>query len=202
MKSSSKRKSDNIVAFLITALVILTVAVIFLAVAALFEYLPSLFDDVDEITYPLEYKDEIEKASEEFDVPIERICAVIYVESRFDPSVTSSVGARGLMQIMPETFADVQKALKTDYTDDDLYDPAVNIRAGTYYLSYLYKILGDWELVHAAYNAGIGNVWSWLDDDRYSKDGKLTDVPFSETENYLKKVAIAKEKYKELYFSK
>ena len=202
MKSSSKRKSDNIVAFLITALVILTVAVIFLAVAALFEYLPSLFDDVDEITYPLEYKDEIEKASEEFDVPIERICAVIYVESRFDPSVTSSVGARGLMQIMPETFADVQKALKTDYTDDDLYDPAVNIRAGTYYLSYLYKILGDWELVHAAYNAGIGNVWSWLDDDRYSKDGKLTDVPFGETKNYLKKVAIAKEKYKELYFSK
>ncbi|MBQ1225831.1 MAG: lytic transglycosylase domain-containing protein [Clostridia bacterium] len=202
MKSSSKRKSDNIVAFLITALVILTVAAIFLAVAALFEYLPSLFDDVDEITYPLEYKDEIEKASEEFDVPIERICAVIYVESRFDPSVTSSVGARGLMQIMPETFADVQKALKTDYTDDDLYDPAVNIRAGTYYLSYLYKILGDWELVHAAYNAGIGNVWSWLDDDRYSKDGKLTDVPFSETKNYLKKVAIAKEKYKELYFSK
>ena len=202
MKSSSKRKSDNIVAFLITALVILTVAAIFLAVAALFEYLPSLFDDVDEITYPLEYKDEIEKASEEFDVPIERICAVIYVESRFDPSVTSSVGARGLMQIMPETFADVQKALKTDYTDDDLYDPAVNIRAGTYYLSYLYKILGDWELVHAAYNAGIGNVWSWLDDDRYSKDGRLTDIPFSETKNYLKKVAIAKEKYKELYFSK
>jgi soluble lytic murein transglycosylase len=202
VKSSSKRKSDNIVAFLITALVILTVAAIFLAVAALFEYLPSLFDDVDEITYPLEYRSEIEKASEEFDVPIERICAVIYVESRFDPSVTSSVGARGLMQIMPETFADVQKALKTDYTDDDLYDPAVNIRAGTYYLSYLYKILGDWELVHAAYNAGIGNVWSWLDDDRYSKDGKLTDIPFGETENYLKKVAIAKEKYKELYFSK
>ena len=202
MKSISKRKSDNIVAFFITALVILTVAEIFLAVAALFEYLPGLFDDVDEITYPLEYRQEIEKASEEFNVPIERICAVIYVESRFDPSVTSPVGARGLMQIMPATFKDIQKALKTDYTDDDLYDPAVNIRAGTYYLSYLYKILGDWELVHAAYNAGIGNVWSWLDDERYSKDGRLIDIPFSETENYLKKVAIAKEKYKELYFSK
>ncbi len=202
MKSISKRKSDNIVAFFITALVILTVAAIFLAVAALFEYLPGLFDDVDEITYPLEYRDEIEKASEEFNVPIERICAVIYVESRFDPSVTSPVGARGLMQIMPATFKDIQKALKTDHTDDDLYDPAVNIRAGTYYLSYLYKILGDWELVHAAYNAGIGNVWSWLDDERYSKDGRLIDIPFSETENYLKKVAIAKEKYKELYFSK
>ncbi len=202
MKSISKRKSDNIVAFFITALVILTVAAIFLTVAALFEYLPGLFDDVDEITYPLEYRSEIEKASEEFNVPIERICAVIYVESRFDPSVTSPVGARGLMQIMPATFKDIQKALKTDYTDDDLYDPAVNIRAGTYYLSYLHKILGDWELVHAAYNAGIGNVWSWLDDERYSKDGRLIDIPFSETENYLKKVAIAKEKYKELYFSK
>ena len=202
MKSTSKRKSDNIVAFLVALLVILSVAVIFLAVAAVFEYLPSLFEDVDEITYPLEYRDEIENASEEFNVPIERICAVIYVESRFDPNVTSPVGARGLMQIMPETFTDIQKALKTNYTDDDLYDPEINIRAGTYYLSYLYKILGDWELVHAAYNAGIGNVWSWLDDDRYSKDGKLIEIPFDETKNYVKKVAIAKEKYTELYFSK
>lgn len=202
MKSTSKRKSGKVVAFLVALLIILIIAAIFAAVAAIFEYFPMLFEDVEEITYPLEYRDEIEKASEEFDVPIEIICAVIYVESRFDPSVTSSVGARGLMQIMPATFKDIQKALKTDYTDDDLYDPAVNIRAGTYYLSYLYKILGDWELVHAAYNAGIGNVWSWLDDDKYSKDGKLINVPFDETKNYLKKVAIAKEKYKELYFSK
>ena len=202
MKSTSERKSGKAVAFLIALLIILIVAAIFFSVAAFLEYLPTLFEDVEEITYPLEYRDEIEKASEEFDVPIERICAVIYVESRFDPSATSSVGARGLMQIMPATFVDVQKALKTDYTDEDLYDPAVNIRAGTYYLSYLYDILGDWELVHAAYNAGIGNVWSWLDDERYSKDGKLTDIPFNETKNYVKKVAVAKEKYKELYFSK
>jgi soluble lytic murein transglycosylase len=152
--------------------------------------------------YPLKYKEIVERHTAEYELSQSFVFAVIKCESGFDERAVSSVGARGLMQIMPETFVDVQKALKTDYTDDDLYDPAVNIRAGTYYLSYLYKILGDWELVHAAYNAGIGNVWSWLDDDRYSKDGKLTDVPFSETKNYLKKVAIAKEKYKELYFSK
>lgn len=202
MKSTSEKRSDRVVALLVALLLILIVAAILVAVAAFIKYFPSLFEDVEEMTYPLEFEEEIEKASEEFDVPIERICAVIYVESHFDPSVTSSVGARGLMQIMPATFKDIQKALKTDHTDDDLYDPAVNIRAGTYYLSYLYKILGDWELVHAAYNAGIGNVWAWLDDDRYSKDGRLTDIPFSETENYVKKVAIATEKYKELYFSK
>ena len=202
MRRVSKRKSDIIVAFLVALLVILIVAVILFAVSVILGCFPMLFEDVEEMTYPLEYVEEIEKASEEFDVPIETICAVIYVESRFDPSVTSSAGARGLMQIVPATFKDIQKALGTNYTDDDLYDPAVNIRAGTYYLAYLYRIFGDWEHVHAAYNAGMGNVWSWLDDDRYSKDGKLTDIPFKETKKYVKKVAIAKEKYKELYFSK
>ncbi len=202
MKSTWEKKFGGTVTAFFVLLVVLLLVVVFFAVVAILEYFPTLFEDVDEITYPLEYKAEIEAASEEFDVPIETICAVIYAESRFDSNARSSAGARGLMQIMPETFEDIQKALGTDYSDDDLYDPAVNIRAGTYYLSYLYKILGDWELVHAAYNAGIGNVWSWLDDDRYSKDGKLTDIPFGETKKYVQKVAVAKEKYKELYFSK
>lgn len=202
MKSKLEKKLNGALVSFSFILLALLVGIVFVVAIALIEEVPEVPEDVEEITYPIKYKEEIEEASDEFGVPKETICAVIYAESRFNANAKSAVGARGLMQIMPSTFKDIQKALGTDYSDDDLYDPKVNIRAGTYYLSYLYKLLGDWELVHAAYNAGIGNVWSWLDDDRYSKDGKLTDIPFSETKNYVKKVALAKEKYKELYFSK
>ena len=202
MKSKLEKKLSGALVTFSFILLALLVGIVFVVAIALIEEVPEVPEDVEEITYPIKYKEEIAEASAEFGVPKEVICAVIYTESRFNANAKSAVGARGLMQIMPFTFKDIQKALGTDYSDDDLYDPKVNIRAGTYYLSYLYKLLGDWELVHAAYNAGIGNVWSWLDDDRYSKDGKLTDIPFSETKNYVKKVALAKEKYKELYFSK
>lgn len=181
-----------LVMFVVLALVVFAVA----------KYFPMLFDSLDKLAYPLKYEDEISEASEEFSVPKEIICAVIYAESSFDKDARSSAGALGLMQIMPSTFKDIQKALKTDYTEDDLLDPAVNIRAGTYYLSYLYGQLGNWETVHAAYNAGIGTVWTWLGDERYSKDGRLTHIPYGETKNYVKKIETAKEKYATLYFEK
>ena len=200
------RTSSKGLGYLLKASVWLTViaalVILALLVSAIIKYFPMLFEDVDKFSYPLEYEKEISAASEEFSVPEEIICAVIYTESAFNKNACSSVGARGLMQIMPSTFADIQKALGTSYTDDDLYDPAVNIRAGTYYLSYLYRLLGDWENVHAAYNAGIGTVWGWLDDERYSKDGKLTHIPYAETDNYVKKIETAKVKYAELYFEK
>ncbi len=192
------RKIKNL---LVVVSLLLMLALITSVVLAVMDFLPEIMGSVDKMTYPLEYEEEINSASEEFSVPKEIICAVIYVESSFDKDATSHVGARGLMQIMPSTFEDINKALKTDYSEDDLYDPAVNIRAGSYYLSYLYKLLGDWELVHAAYNAGIGNVWSWLENEEYASDGKLVNIPFEETEKYLEKIEIAKEKYKELYFN-
>lgn len=200
MKKVFSDKVRGIRNFLLTASVILLIALLVSFVLAVMDFIPELVNDVDKLTYPLKYEDEISAASEEFSVPQEIICAVIYAESGFDKDAKSSVGALGLMQIMPSTFSDIQKALKTEYTNEDLYDPAVNIRAGTYYLSYLYKQLGDWELVHAAYNAGIGTVWGWLDNEEYSKDGKLTNIPYGETKNYVEKIALAKEKYAKLYF--
>ncbi len=198
----NSRRMDRALNASIVLVFLVMFALLALTVVAVIEYFPMLFDEVDKVAYPLKYKEEISAAAEEFSVPEEVICAVIYAESNFDKDARSPVGAIGLMQIMPSTFKDIQKALKTKYTDEDLYDPAVNIRAGTYYLSYLYRLLGDWETVHAAYNAGIGNIWKWLDDERYSENGKLTDIPFGETKNYVKKVETAKEKYAEIYFEK
>ncbi len=202
MRNRNSKRIDGALNFSIFLIFLVTFAIIALIVLAAVKYFPMLFEEVDKLAYPLKYEYEISAASEEFSVPKETICAVIYAESSFDKDARSSAGALGLMQIMPSTFKDIQKALKTDYTEDDLFDPAVNIRAGTYYLSYLYRQLGDWETVHAAYNAGIGKVWNWLEDERYSEDGKLTYIPYGETKNYVKKIETAKEKYASLYFEK
>ena len=149
------------------------------------------WDLYDRLALPYKYQQYIEKYSAEYDIPEEIIFAVIKIESSFRASVTSPVGAMGLMQMMPDTFEWLtgKYHLDENLSASSLYDPEVNIRYGTYYLRYLKDKFGDWSTVLAAYNAGEGNVAKWLADERYSSDGKtLHTIPFSETESYVKKV--------------
>lgn len=100
------------------------------------------------------------------------ITAVTRVESDFDPLDVSDKGARGLMQVMPETGA------RFGVTADRLFDPAPNIAAGTAYLAWLLDHYhGDLDLALAAYNAGEGAV-----------DGYGGIPPYRETQNYVRKV--------------
>ena len=82
-----------------------------------------------------------------------------------------------------------------------LYDPETSIRYGCFYIRFLYNIYEDWDLSIAAYNAGPGNVSSWLENKEYNSNGdkKLEVIPFSETRNYVKKVNKAKTMYDKLY---
>ena len=149
------------------------------------------WDLYDRFAAPYKYQQYIEKYSAEYDIPEEIIFAVIKIESSFRASVTSPVGAMGLMQMMPDTFEWLtgNYHLGENLTTLSLYDPEINIKYGTYYLRYLKDKFGDWNTVLAAYNAGEGNVSKWLADERYSSDGKtLHTIPFAETENYVKKV--------------
>jgi soluble lytic murein transglycosylase len=82
-----------------------------------------------------------------------------------------------------------------------LLDYEINIKFGTYFLSLLYEEFNDWDTALAAYNAGRGSVNKWLDDPNVTQDGKLVNIPFEETRNYIQKVNKAKEKYIQLYFS-
>jgi len=152
---------------------------------------------IEERLYPLKYTDYVEKNALQYGIPSEIIYAVIKTESNFRHDAISSRGAIGLMQIMPETFEWLLTRTKDDFDSTMLYDPATNIRYGTYLLSILYKEFMVWDTVYAAYNAGIGNVKKWLD----AQDGKLTDIPFNETANYVVKVNKAKEMYKKLYYT-
>lgn len=153
--------------------------------------------------YVRDYESYLSAYAAEYQVPESLLCAVIFCESRFRPQAKSSHGACGLMQLAPATFAEVLWRLgipEEAAKQTDIFDPEWNIRCGTYYLHYLYGLYGNWETSLAAYNAGMGNVNQWLADARYSDDGKtLKQIPFTETEAYVKKVLKSRERYRELY---
>lgn len=152
--------------------------------------------------YPQKYTAEVEAYSKEFGVEEDLVYAVIHTESRFRPDAESHAGAIGLMQLMPDTFTWLQENLDGEirYAQSELKDPAINIRYGTYLLSYLIDLYGDVGTAVAAYNAGVANVDRWLSDSAYSQDGKtLSDIPYEETRNYVQKVFRALEMYDTIY---
>ncbi len=158
----------------------------------------------EEETHPDSHIQYVRKYAYEYNIPESVIFAVIKVESNFDSQAESSVGARGLMQMLPSTFEWLtsDEHLGEHLHKDELFDPEVSIRYGTYYLNYLYeKFDRNMDTALAAYNGGEGNVRKWLDDPEYS-DGKgnLTNIPFKETKNYVKKVNDEITAYKKLYY--
>ncbi len=107
------------------------------------------------------------------------------VESSFDPSALSPVGAAGLYQLMPATAQQLGLALRPK---DERLDPERNARAAAKYLRYLHGRFGDWPLALAAYNAGEGNVRRLLDKHKArSFDSIATHLP-AETQMYVPKI--------------
>lgn len=143
------------------------------------------------IKYPIGYEALIVKYSKEYNIDPYLVASIINVESKYDAQAISIKEARGLMQISPQTGKWASEVLRIDnYSENLLYDPEVNIRIGTWYLSVLFNEFdNNLDLVLAAYNAGSGNVNKWLTNTEYSIDGcSLTSIPYKETEDYLEKV--------------
>ncbi len=155
------------------------------------------------VFYPIGYKNIINKYSKEYNVDPYLVVSIINVESKYNKDAISNKDARGLMQIGPQTGQWAAEFLKIDnYNESKLFDPEINIRIGIWYIDQLKKEFGDrTDLVLAAYNAGSGNVNKWLLDEKHSKDGRLTNIPFSETDDYLNKVKKNYRVYKLLYKS-
>lgn len=151
--------------------------------------------------YPTGFSETVEIRSEEYDVPLSVIYAVIRAESNFDPEAESRVGARGLMQVTKTTFEWIDYYRGPSGAKwSDFYDPAVNTDYGVWLLAYLYEMFGEWETVYAAYNAGPNAVKKWLQDPQYSSDGKtLYNIPYEETSDYQKKVSYYREGYQRVY---
>lgn len=153
------------------------------------------------LSHPLEYSEFVERYSDEYGVDKYLVYAIIKTESSFDENAVSNVGARGLMQIMEDTFDWVKFRLGDEaQVYDDMFTAEENIRYGAYLIDYLYEKFGNFECAVAAYHAGAGSVDSWLKNPEYSADGKTLDViPINDTSHYLKKIISAYKIYNELY---
>ena len=153
---------------------------------------------VRKVLYPVRYAEIIKSASQRYGVDEYLVCAVVKCESNWDPNVTSSAGAVGLMQMMPSTSAEVARLGLVDsrtYNPNDLTDPATNIEYGTAYLAYLQRNLKSQDEVIAAYNAGLGSVSQWT-----ANGGNVNEtVQFAATASYLVRVNDAQGRYRQLY---
>ena len=144
------------------------------------------------LRYPLEYEHIVRGHAENYDLDPALLAAVIYRESKFDADARSSSGAIGLMQLLPDTAEGI--ALHTGgskFRVDDLYDPEINVRYGSFYLRRLLRKYGDERLALAAYNAGQTNVDEWI----ASGEG----IAFPETREYVDDVLHARDVYARAY---
>jgi soluble lytic murein transglycosylase len=138
--------------------------------------------------YPIPYWSEISQWSSQNDVDPVLVLGLMRQESRFQPKIRSIAGATGLMQLMPETAAQVAAGLKLKIYD--LEKPSDNIRLGTWYLNSTHQTYQDNSLLAiASYNAGPGNVAQWLKElDISDSDQFIESIPFPETRDYVKSV--------------
>lgn len=146
---------------------------------------PSFEDLRWRLVYPMHYYDIVDKVKGGNNPII--LEAIIKEESHFNPFAKSSVGAAGLMQLMPATYNEV---VKKHNLPSDLNAETANITAGSYYYSGLKKVLGNKDLYAiVAYNGGIGSVTNWFSKLIYSDiDEFVEQIPYPETKNYVKKV--------------
>lgn len=161
-----------------------------------------LQDKIMKNIYPTKYSEYVEKYSEKNGLDKYLVYAIIKAESNFDPEVTSSSNAKGLMQLMEETALERSNLIdEQTIKTHDLYDPETNIRLGTSYFAYLLEIYDDnIVLALTAYNAGIGNVQEWIKDEIIKQDGSdIENIPFKETNNYVRKILRDYKMYLEIY---
>lgn len=152
--------------------------------------------------YPVYYKEQIRKSSQQYDVDPYLVMAIIQIESKFDKSRVSKKGAVGLMQVMPMTAQwAIEKTKLSPMATEYLDEPDTNILLGTWYVSFLYEMFqGNPYAVIAAYNAGPGNVRKWIQQGIWDGTSKhLSQIPFGETRHYVQRALYYKQRYEKIY---
>ena len=170
--------------------------IVFGLISTVYTYAPAL---VFKSLYPIHYESYIKSSSVRHGLDPYLVCAVIKAESNWDPAAQSNQGAQGLMQLLPETAQDMIDQGVVDgsaYSSQYLSDPETNIEFGCAYLSYLLTYFnGSTDRAIAAYNAGLGNVDGWAQENTALHNA----ITFPETQAYLIRVNNAWSRYKTLY---
>jgi soluble lytic murein transglycosylase len=154
-----------------------------------------------EMLYPLGWRGSLETAASRATVDPMLVAAVVREESSFHPKARSRVGARGLMQLMPDTARPMARQRGLEFRGGDVLDePAVNLDIGASYLAGLVRQFGDARLSVAAYNAGPGRVRQWLAAGRPDDmEAWVELIPFDETRGFVKRVMLSWDEYRRLH---
>ena len=157
--------------------------------------------EVLRIIFPLDYWDLIEKYSEVHGLDPYLIAALMAQESTFTAEIRSSANARGLMQVMPGTGRMYARRLGISrFTTASLSQPETNVKIGARYFKDLMDRFGGAHFALASYNAGETRVSRWIKDaPDVSPDEFIDNIPFPETQNYVKRILGTAEDYRRLY---
>lgn len=176
-----------------------------LALVLAMQILPALWRKAEKLRYPRRYEPLVLEWAETYGLDPLLVFSFIRTESGFDAAATSSVQARGLMQMTEETFVWLSGKVAADeeLTFDDLFNPAVSIRFGCYYIHLcMERYQGDLATTAAAYHSGWGTVDALLQQPQHSRDGKtLNNFPYNQMNHYVKKITACYEVYTRLYGS-
>ncbi|MDD2922380.1 MAG: transglycosylase SLT domain-containing protein, partial [Anaerolineales bacterium] len=174
-----------------------------LTIAGLNEHAESMMAPIyfSHIRYGLYYPDLVIPDAQANNLDPLFLYSVIRQESLFEGFVNSNAGARGLMQIVPSTGADMAAQLSwVNYNEKDLYRPEVSVTFGSYYLARNRNALGGNPYAAlAAYNAGPGSALQWKELAGDDPDLFLESVRFEETRNYIRNIYEIYAIYRRLY---
>ena len=151
--------------------------------------------------YPKKYEEYVWQYSVELDIDPLLTLAIIKTESNFKEDTVSKSGAVGLMQLMESTAKEQAEKLGEEYSTELLYNPEENIKLGLYYFDTLLTYFNDnYILAFVAYNAGLGNTQKWIDEGLLTEEGEGTEnIPFPETNMYVRKIIRNYKIYQDLY---
>ena len=152
---------------------------------------PDKYDLRWRLIYPVIYYDDVVKYSGQTGNNAPLMLSLIREESYFDPLAQSVVGASGLMQLMPSTAGEINAKMGLGMNvSSALFNPHQNIKLGNYYYLFLRRNLEGYDISSvAAYNGGIGSIQKWKSSLHYNDTDEFVEqIPYAETQNYVKKV--------------
>lgn len=157
--------------------------------------------EILEVIFPVEYWLLLQKHAGAKGLDPYLVAALVAQESNFDPLVKSHANAVGLMQVLPSTGRGYARRLGVrPFSANRLTDAEVNVRIGTQIFADTIKKFGGVHLALAAYNAGDSRVFGWQRErPGMPQDEFIDDIPFPETQNYVKRILGTAEDYRRLY---
>ncbi len=155
------------------------------------------------VLFPINYWPLIRRYSAEHQLDPFVVAALIAQESTFTADVKSAANAYGLMQLLPSTGRQYAKALRLPrFSLRMLTTAEPNVKMGTAYFADLVRQFGGIHFALATYNAGPGRVAHWIAaKPGLERDEFIDDIPFPETQNYVKRILGTAEDYRRLYGS-